>query len=158
MEKALLRRVEREDYENINVLMNEVHNLHVLNRSDIYRNTDVVLPQDDFENIINDRNKIAILATIDSEVVGVCFVTIKEIRHHDTLVSRRIAYMDDLCVHSHYRRRGIGDMLFEEIKKRASKNNADSLELMVWEFNKGAYDFYRHKNMKTRSRILEMKL
>ena len=66
--------------------------------------------------------------------------------------------MEDLCVSKDYRKQGIGKRLFIEAKKLTLEFNVDSLELMVWEFNKDAIDFYENQGMETRSRILEMKL
>ena len=90
---------------------------------------------------------------IDSVIVGICLMTIKEIQNNDSLVSRKVAYMDDLCVNDDYRRQGIGDKLFDNAKMKALEHGANSIELMVWEFNEDALGFYRRKNIRERSRI-----
>ena len=45
-----------------------------------------------------------------------------------------------------------------EAKKHILEFNVDSLELLVWDFNKNAVDFYKNQGMTTRSRIMEIKL
>jgi len=90
--------------------------------------------------------------------VGLCIISIRPISSNIALVPRKVVYMENLCVHQDYRKQGIGKRLFIEAKKRTLEFNVDSLELMVWEFNKNAVDFYENQGMNTRSRIMEMKL
>ncbi|SHH88240.1 GNAT family N-acetyltransferase [Clostridium grantii] len=158
MSKLIIRDFNINDFTDFSILMNEVHDLHVENRPDIYKDTDEVISKEDFIKIVNDEKIISILAQIDSVVVGLCIISIKNIPDNNVSIPRNIAYMEDLCVLESYRKQGIGKELFYEGKKRALQINVDSLELMVWEFNKMELEFYENKNMKTRSRIMELKL
>lgn len=158
MPEITIRNCSIDDFKGINILMNQVHKLHMDSRSDVYRKTDEPLPKKDFLSIINDENKILILAEINYIVVGLCIISIRPIPSNIALVPRKVAYMEDLCVHEDYRKQGIGKKLFLDAKKLALAFNVDSLELMVWEFNKNAVNFYENEGMNTRSRIMEMKL
>lgn len=158
MKEILIREFTINEFYSINNLMDQVHRLHVNNRFDIYKESKGLLSKEDFEKIISDKNMISILAEINETIVGFCIITIKNPVENKGLVSRRVAYMEDLVVDEDYRGNGIGKKLFVEAKKRAIEFNVDSLELMVWEFNKEAIKFYKNQNMKTRSRIMEIKM
>ncbi|MBU3113063.1 GNAT family N-acetyltransferase [Clostridium lacusfryxellense] len=147
-----------DDFKGVNILMNQVHKLHMDSRADIYRKTDEPISNKDFLRIANDNNIISILAETNSIIVGLCIISIKPVSSNIALLARKVAYMEDLCVHQDYRKQRIGKRLFNEAKDRTLKFNVDSLELMVWEFNKNAIDFYENQGMNTRSRIMEMKL
>lgn len=109
-------------------------------------------------NIANNDNVISILAETNNIIIGICIVTIKPIPNNLSLVKRKVAYMEDLCVHENYRNSGVGTELFNEVKDRLSKLNIDSLELMIWQFNSNAMKFYENKGMTIRSSIMELKL
>lgn len=158
MLEVVIRNFSINDFEGINVLMDQVNRLHIDNRPDIYRETDKLISKKDFLNMLNDDNIISIVAEINYTIVGLCIVSIRPMSTNKVLVPRRVAYMEDLCVHQEYRKQGIGKKLFIEAKKRALEFNADSLELMVWEFNKNAVNFYENEGMSTRSRTMEINL
>ena len=52
------------DFEGVNVLMNQVHKLHMDSRPDFYRNTNEPISEKDFFSIVNNDNIISILAEI----------------------------------------------------------------------------------------------
>jgi len=158
MTEITIRNFSVDDFDGINILMNQVHRLHMDSRPDFYRKTDEPISKKDFLSIVNDNNTISIVAEINTIIVGLCVISIKPISTNISLVPRRVAYMEDLCVSQDYRKQGIGKRLFIEAKKRTLEFNVDSLELMVWEFNKNAVNFYENQGMKTRSRIMEIKL
>lgn len=61
MTEIVIRNSSVEDFEGINILMNQVHKLHMNNRPDIYRENDKPLLKQEFLNIVNDENTISIL-------------------------------------------------------------------------------------------------
>lgn len=158
MKNLLIRNCKTDDFEYINLIMDEIHKLHVDNRPDIYCETNIVMSKDEFESIVNSDKTISIVAQIDSEVIGLCIISIKDIGGNSAIKSRKVAYMDDLGVLRKYRNQGIGKRLYNEGKKRALEFGVESLELMVWEFNRDAIRFYENEGMKARSRIMEVKL
>ena len=48
-----IRFAENKDYEQVNTIMNQVQELHVMWRPDIYRACDTVLPQEMFEGMVS---------------------------------------------------------------------------------------------------------
>jgi len=158
MPEIAIRDFNIDDFEGFNILMNQVHKLHMDSRADIYRKTNEPISKKDFLRIVNDNNIISILAEINYITVGLCIISIKPVSTNTALLPRKVAYMEDLCVHQDYRKHSIGKRLFTEAKDRTLRFNVESLELTVWEFNKNAIDFYENQGMNTRSRIMEIKL
>ena len=154
----LLRDFKPGDFESINILMNQVHKLHLENRPDVYVEIDSPLSENDFNNIVQDQNSIAILAEDNDEILGFCIVTIRQPSKNPVLVPRKIAYMEDLCVRQDYQKKGLGKQLYTEVLNRSKSFGVDSLELMVWSFNEGAIEFYKNMGMAPKSYIMEFKL
>ncbi|MBU3137634.1 GNAT family N-acetyltransferase [Clostridium gasigenes] len=119
MARLVIRDFEIDDFSGINKLMDEVHKLHIDNRPDIYKKTAVVMYKEDFINSLSNNKTISIVAEIDSIIVGLCIISIRDRIDNKALVSRKVAFVDDLCVLRDYREQGIGKRLFNEGKKRA---------------------------------------
>ena len=51
-----------------------------------------------------------------------------------------------------------GKVFFGKIVEYAKTIEADSLELGVWEFNEDAIKFYESMNLRTKSRLMEIRL
>lgn len=147
-----------EDFNAIKNLMIQVHTLHQQNRPDIYEASKNPLLKSDFRNIVENKNIISIAAEIDSTIVGFCIVTIRPPSENPLIVSRKTAFMEDICVHSDYHRKGIGKLIYNEILRRLKILGIESLELMVWSFNESAIQFYKNMGMNPRSIIMETKL
>lgn len=158
MSNVLIRNFEINDYDEVNKLLKEVHQLHVENRPDFFKETDKVLTKEEYIYMVNNHKTISILAEINSVVVGICIIQIKEVSESNGMISRKTAYMDDLNVHKDYRKAGIGKRLFDEGKKHAIDFKVDCLELMVWDFNESAINFYENRGMSTKSRYMQIKL
>jgi ribosomal protein S18 acetylase RimI-like enzyme len=66
--------------------------------------------------------------------------------------------IENLIIDEKYRKKGIGKLLFEEVKNYAKEANAKYIELNVWEFNKIAINFYNRLGMKKRINRMEYKV
>ena len=77
---------------------------------------------------------------------------------HPAMLPHRIAYIDDICVHSDCRGMGIGTLLYNETVRLAKERGADTLMLTVWAFNESAMRFYKGLGMTERNINMEMKL
>nr|WP_284698154.1 GNAT family N-acetyltransferase [Thermoanaerobacterium thermosaccharolyticum] len=73
-------------------------------------------------------------------------------------IERKFVYIDDLCVSSTHRRKGVGRKLFRHIVDYVKKSGYDTLELTVWEFNSDAIKFYESLGMTTKNRRMELKI
>lgn len=152
-----IRKMTASDYESVDSLMAQVHALHVAGRPDRYRPVEHPCSREEFERMLQDPEKILLLAEEGKEPAGLCVVTIRN-HTNPMAVEKRTAWLEDLCVSRPFRRQGIGRMLFETALARAKEAGARRLDLKVWEFNEPARDFYASLGMSTQCRILEKEL
>lgn len=150
-----IREMNAEDYKCVDRLMQQVHQLHVKNRPDLYVEQEPFFSKEEYLKLIEDENMISAVAEEENEVVGLCFVSM---RVKTCMVYRHTAYMDDLCVDKSYQGMGIGRRLFQYAEARAKEKGAERLDLMVWSFNEKARAFYESLGMKPQRYILEKHL
>lgn len=154
-----IREMKLDDYNEIDRLMSQVHQIHVDGRPDLYVDVDHVYSYDLFKEMVKNQDMITILAENNKEekphVCGICIVSM---RSKTCMVKRRTAYMEDLCVDETYQKLGIGKKLYLYAKEKAKEMGAERLDLMVWGFNEKALDFYKHMGMKIQRYIMEEEL
>lgn len=152
-----IRDLTAEDIEQFNILMMEVHDYHVKNRPDIYNRIEK-LNSWDLESMLQNKNYVLLGAELSSDLAGICTMTIREPSNNICIILRIRGYIDVICVSKDYRRQGIATALYNEAARRAGQFGADSIELMVWNFNKPALEFYKSLGMTVQSCIMEKKL
>ncbi len=153
-----IREMTGSDYEAVWKMEGQVHRLHSESRPDIFRKMDSPLTEQAFRKTLKNKNQIALLAEEDGTAAAYCIVTLRPPSENPMLIPRKAAWMEELCVREEYRRRGIGNLLFREACRRAKMLHAESMELMVWSFNKPAKRFYEQEGMAPKSETMEMKL
>ena len=153
----IIRSIEAADFHALHRLMEQVHQLHVQARPDVYQGADA-LPQEHFRFLLSDPDTIALAAVESGQIAGFCVVTLRKPASDPMLVPRRVAYLEELCVDRSFRRRGAGRALFQQARELARQRGAQSLELMVWQFNQTARLFYESLGLTPRSTILEQSL
>lgn len=158
--KYKIRFADKEDYKVINEIIREVHDLYVKNRPDVYNETDKPLSEEEFKEILeDDRYKMFLVQERESkEVVAFSLIQIVGPRNIPILTPVKTALIDTFCVKEKYRKRGIGKFLFQHIISFAQKEGVNTLQLVVWEFNKGAIKFYEALGMKKRNISMELAL
>jgi ribosomal protein S18 acetylase RimI-like enzyme len=106
----------------------------------------------------DDNNTKIFIAEEKEIVIGYCTVHIREIKDHDMMQDRIIIVIGNLYIEEKSRKKGIGKMFFEEAKKYAKREKIKFIELMVWEYNQNAINFYEHLGMKTQNRTMELEI
>lgn len=150
-----IRKMELSDYDKVDILMQELHKLHVKERPDLYVELEHPYSREKFETLVTDEQVISILSEQDHIVTGICFA---EIRTRSMMVNMTTAYINDIIVKDSYRRQGIAKSLFLAAEERAKKKGAKRIDLMVWSFNKDAIAFYEKIGMSPQRIIYEKKL
>ena len=151
----LIRCIRKDDYNEVDRLMKQLHKIHVNGRPDVYIDLEHPYSKEDFEKLVDNEEVISIAAEEKGVVVGICFVSM---RNKSGMVTMRTAYMDDLVVDENFQRRGIARKLFAEAEKRAKALGAERLDLMVWSFNESAKNLYESLGMKPQRYIYEKEL
>ena len=148
------------DYIAISNLIKEVHDLHVLNRPDVYLNVDNPFKKEQFEELLNSNNTnlFVVENTDNNELIGYSILQIMTTRNLNILIPLKFVYVDDFCIKSTYQKRGIDKMLFTHIVDYAKSNEASSIQLNVWDFNENAIKFYESLGMSTRNRRMELNI
>jgi ribosomal protein S18 acetylase RimI-like enzyme len=154
-----IREAELNDYKSISTLVKEVHSLHVKNRPDVYVDVENPFTEERFKEILNDeKTRIFVVEDSNNEIIAYSIIEVMTTRNIPILKERKFVYIDDLCVSSNHRRKGVRKKLFGYIADYAKNSGYDALELTVWEFNSDAIKFYKSLGMATRNRRMELKI
>lgn len=144
-----------EDFEKINEIAKQVHELHVEWRPDIFVSVDNVIEKERFEELIKEE-KIYIAKMAD-EIVGYMTINIKEKNVHG-MHYRRVLEVDAICVDEDYRSHGIGAALMEYANDIGAEQDCTDLYLTVNEENIHAIKFYEKIGMKVKNISYSMKI
>ncbi|WP_026504909.1 GNAT family N-acetyltransferase [Butyrivibrio sp. NC3005] len=150
---VIIRKAVLKDYEEVEVLMEEVQNLHIELRPDVFRKTDVVLPKEEFVKNIEDE--MIFVAEKDYEVVGALIFMIRSVASPHQ-INKKVLFIDTLVVGKKYQRQGIGTQLLDFAKERKSKLGLDSLELQVNARNVNALNMYKKSGFTQKSINMEL--
>lgn len=153
--KKIIRNALLSDYSDIDCFMKELHNIHVKNRPDMYAKTEHVYSLEEYKKILNEKNMEVLVCVISEKIVGMCVITYKNSTQNPIMVSTPIAYIEDIYVMEEYRLKGIGKELYECVREKAKMRGCKRIELMVWEFNSSAKEFYCKNGMTVQRSFLE---
>ena len=146
------------DFEEINSIVKEGHDEHSHNLPHIFRQVDVVMPSEYFQSLLTDPSSEILVARQAEEIVSFAVLEITDAPPFNSLTPRKFAYINDFGVASRHNRKGIGKKMFNACQEWAKIKGATTLELNVWEFNKGAISFYESLGMETVSRKMSLNL
>ena len=155
----MIRKASLNDYNQISKLVSEVHQLHVLNRPDVYLDLKQPFSYDSFLQLLEEpTSNLFVIENSNQNLIGYGIINLLNTRSLTIMKPSTIAYIDDFCISSSYQHQGYGAQLFDYLKEYAKEQGATSLQLTVWEFNEPAIAFYEKMGMSTRNRRLELPL
>lgn len=138
------------DYENINKLAIQVHELHVGWRPDLFNSVDKVITEEELKEMID--NKEIYTAVIDNQIVGYIIINITEKKNPNPKFRyRKQLNIDAMCVDEKYRGKGIGTSLLNYAKQIAIENNCTDMYLTVNQENVSAIKTYENFGMKVKN-------
>lgn len=154
----MIRRAKLADIDRINDLLYQVQQLHADGRPDIFKSGKKKYTDDELAEIIgNDKTPIYVYEE-DGVVMGYVFCIYQITEENSSVYYRKVLYIDDLCIDAQYRRRHIGEKLYEFAVKTARENDCDSVTLNVWDVNPSAEAFYQKMGMKPLKTCMETRL
>ncbi|PGS54220.1 GNAT family N-acetyltransferase [Bacillus sp. AFS041924] len=153
-----IRNANEEDYNSLLSLFRQVHDLHVFERPDLYKENSTPVGEEDFTNQLKDDKQHIYVATLDTEIVGVAVLKEEEVVENSFVNTRKILLVNSLCVDDASRKKGIGRKLMQFVFDFARELNVDSIELGVSESNQNAIHFYESIGMTTKNRKMELRL
>ena len=154
----IIRKMTKDDFEAILPLQQEIAALHVQGRPDMFREGHLNFDRDRFDSFLSDENSIGLIAEEAGNAVGFAFSMIREVKNHPALLDFKRFYIDDICVRSDMKRRGIGRKLYEQCMMIAEENGCDRIMLDVHTFNEDAIRFYEAMGMLARKIQMERKI
>lgn len=143
------------DFNEINLIFKEVHNLHQQNRPDIFKMNNH-FTKEEFQNILNDSKEIFLIIK-DKHIIGFIHATINN-KESNNLISNKNLFISSFGIKKEYQNKGLGTKLFKELKKIAINQKCDNIILNVWSFNNNAITFYLKQGFKKQRKIMEIKL
>ena len=152
----LIREATETDYPVTNKMLLKLQNCHSENVPRIYKKLDTFFTFDEYLKILEDRNVYFILATLDNEVIGlICLSFNEKLSKYE--YPRKQIWIEGIYIKTKYRRKGIAQKLVNEAINKAKFLNAQSIELMIWNFNETSKKFFEIF-FKVRSLVLTKEL
>ena len=152
----LIREATEIDYPAINKMLLKLQNYHSENVPTIYKKLDSFFTFDEYLEILKDKNIYFLLATFDKEVVGLIWLRLNE-KSNKYEYERKQIWIEGIYVEPKYRRKGIAKILLNESLSKAKPLKAQSIELMIWNFNEISKKFFENY-FKVRSLVLTKEL
>lgn len=152
----MIREMNLNDYEDVRILVKQIHELHLSNRPDIY-NDGESFPKEYFEKVLNDANNLNYVYIENKKIVGALFTILQHTNPLPIIKPRTYYFIENIVVDKNHRRKGIAKKLFNYLTLKAKENNIDSIELNVWSFNTEAIKFYESMGMNIKNIRMETK-
>lgn len=153
MEQIAIRYAEPNDYSEVEMIMQQVQEMHINWRPDIYKRGDVVLPPEIFDEAV--QNKELIVAENADKIIGLLLFMIRHIENNNQ-VTRDVLYIDSMAVAEGCRGQGVGHSLFEFAKQIRQQRNLDGIELAVNAKNLKAKAMYEKYGFTEKSINMEL--
>lgn len=152
-----IRRAVMGDYTGVSALMDELHQLHVEARPDVYRELQTRMSEKEYEQLIETDHRYLYVAELpdQGEIVGYASAQLNVIQNVDLLKDRKMLYINEIIVGSKHRGLGTGKRLMQELIELGKEIQVDSVELTVSTFNTGAQAFYEQLGLAVRSSRME---
>ncbi len=155
----MIRRSEERDIPALDKLLYQVHDLHATGRPDLFQKGCKKYTDEELRNILRDESTPVFVYTDEADVpVGYAFCIYREYDGSGSLTQRKELYIDDLCVDSACRGRGIGSALYAFVLEEAKRSGCLHVTLNVWNCNEGAMRFYEKLGMQPLKVYMEQKL
>jgi diamine N-acetyltransferase len=139
-----IRKAVENDFAGLNALLEEIDEYHRKALPQVFRKPDGPARTREFlSGALADENAVIFVAEIKGQLIGLVYAYVRSIPDIPIRIPCRVGEIDMIVVAQKYRRCGAGKALMEMAHQWAGRMKLDRLELSVWNFNKGARDFYR---------------
>lgn len=153
-----ITRAERADVDGILRLLSQVLEIHAEIRPDIFVSGTTKYTKSQLYEMFEDDSRPVFVAKQNGKICGYAFCVIKEADFATTMKPHKSVYIDDFCVDSSARGKGVGSVLFEFVKRWAKSLGCADITLAVWEGNVNARAFYDKMGMTPRETVMELSL
>ncbi len=144
----MIRLADISDISEITELLLQVQKIHSDTRPDLFKDGGKKYNDVELEEIIENSQTPIFVYTEDNKILGYVFCIITNHYNESSFCDFKTLYIDDLCVDSNSRNKGIGTGLYEYVLDYAKDIGCYNVTLNVWEGNDGAVKFYKDIGMK----------
>ncbi len=151
-----VRFAEESELERVNELRKQVNDLHVEGKPEVFKPGFPQELHDFIYKIWEDPEQEIVVAEQDGIICG--FAVLHHICKPENpfMYERDFLDIDEFCVDEAYRRQGAATAMIGFIRQYAKDKGFHRIELNMWEFNKGALEFYEAAGFTTFRRYMEM--
>ena len=154
--KIKIRKADEKDIAGLNLLLYQVHGVHVNGRPDIFKKGEKKFSDIELKEVLKDDKTPIFVATDENDnVIGYIFCIFKQQTNHNVLTDIKTLFIDDLCVDESTRGHNIGKKLYDFALDFAKKEGCYNLTLDAWANNAGAVRFYERLGMKVQKYVFE---
>lgn len=140
-----IRRAVAKDIPELLRLLCQVNNVHADIRPDLFCHDKTKYTEEELVSVIRSDDTPVFVCFEDensAEMLGYC-ISMYETKSGHSLKEVRTLYLDDICVDSKARGRGVGTAIYQYVRSYAKKNEVYNITLNVWEHNDSAIAFYK---------------
>jgi ribosomal protein S18 acetylase RimI-like enzyme len=138
-----VRRAVTNDIDRLIDLLCQVLDVHHNARPDIFRAGATKYTESELTEILKDDQRPIFVCEDDEHgICGYVFCVFVQHKDNNILTDIKTLYIDDLCVDSKFRGKGIGKVLYNYAVDFAKSNGCYNLTLNVWADNTSALGFY----------------
>lgn len=155
-----IRKAELRDYSGVSLLMDELHQMHVEARPDLYRVLETRMEEKEFTELLEtDKRYLYVAESLETGLIlGYGSAQLSVIQDNPLMVDRKMLYIHELVVDTKHRGQGTGKQLIQAFIELGRELQADSVELSVSTFNSDAQAFYEQMGLVVRSSRMEYTL
>ena len=139
---TVIREAIESDFEQLQELFIEENKFHSKLVPDYIQTTNNVLTQEEFQTFLTNQNYQVIVCEKRHELLGAVLISLQEERENRWKRPRTTGFIEDLIVTASARRCGIGKQLIKAVEAWVVSQGIQTIELHVWEENKGTRQFY----------------
>ena len=152
-----IRKAQIKDIGRITKLLNEVLELHVNLRPDIFISGTTKYTNDELQQILqNPKTPVFVAVDEKDNVIGYVFTIIQRQPFSTNMKDFKTLYIDDICVDHNSRGQHIGTKLYQYVLEYAKKEGCYDVTLNVWEGNDKAKAFYKKMGMSVKETQMEV--
>jgi 2,3-bisphosphoglycerate-dependent phosphoglycerate mutase len=146
------------DLDGLTEVFTETDRLHAIARPDIFCHPPVSFSSRAYyETQLSQPDVVLLAAEAVGEIVGCLHAVIKEAPKSPFLKPRNWLSINNIAVKPAYRGQGVGQALMNQAQSLVAELGLHSIELVVWEFNNDARNFYKQLGYTTSRRVLWLK-
>ncbi len=153
-----IRFAEQRDIPAILRLLRQVEQVHHDIRPDLFGEGAQKYDAAALKKLLKDPACPIFVAQAEHGVEGYCFCIRKSVKADPILLDQEELYIDDLCVDSAFRGKGVAQALYAHAVAYARQTGCDSITLNVWEGNDRARAFYEKQGLTPRKTMMEYRL